>query len=153
MKNETRKTHIKSLKAKKKALKRRGTRSYVDIYNFLKPYRYMIESCVIEEPIRNAISTNIDSIFANAVSLGVYTSILNCLGIEYKLLSPSEWHEKLGFYDIPKGLDTKQRREMIKQISIEKCQELFPNSIDFILPKGHRKIDDNICESILLSMC
>lgn len=154
LKGETRKTHIKSLKAKKKALKRRGTRNFRQLYDLLNKYKKDIKSVIIEEPIRQSgIGTSIDALFANAMSLGVYTTICSILELPYKLYSPKEWHE---FYDynkeIPKGLTAKERRDIIKELSIKYCREKFENADDFIVIPRHKNPDDNIAESALIAL-
>lgn len=146
-------TKIKALKAEKKALKRRGYRNFKILYDFLYKYKDDIKVVSIEEPLMQTVNaTSIQAIFANALSLGVYQTICSILNIPYKLYRPQEWHDKLGFYNMEKGLTTLERRERIKQISIEKCQEIFSNADDFIIEKGHKKPNDNIAESILISL-
>lgn len=152
---EKSKTKIKALKAEKKLLKRRAIRNYKAIYDFIDKYKDKVEIAILEEPLKQmgGFATSADSIASNFTTLGVYTTILSILEIPYKLYSPLEWHKILGFYEeIPKGLTAKERRIIIKEISIKKCQELFINTNDFILPKGHKNIDDNICEAAILSL-
>lgn len=152
---EKSKTKIKALKAEKKLLKRRAIRNYKSIYDFINKYKDEIVGVILEEPLKQmgGFATSADSIASNFTTLGVYTAILSVLQIPYQLYSPLEWHKILGFYDeIPKGLSAKERRVIIKEISIKKCQDVFINADDFILPKGHKKIDDNICEAALLSL-
>lgn len=144
-------TKIKALKAEKKALKRKATRDYGAIYNFLKLYKDNIDVVVIEEPIRqiSGMATSIDAIFANAMTLGVYMAICSILGLRVKLLSPTEWHKYFD-YDI-KGKSSKEKREIIKEKSIQICRERFINADDFLIKKGCKKPDDNIAEAIILS--
>ena len=152
---EKSKTKIKALKAEKKLLKRRAIRDYKAIYDFVYKYKDKIEVAILEEPLKQmgGFATSVDSIASNFTTLGVYTTILSILEIPYKLYSPLEWHKILGFYDeIPKGLTAKERRVIIKEISIKKCQEIFANADKFILPKSHKNIDDNICEAAILSL-
>ena len=154
LRGETRKTYIKSLKAKKKALKRRGVRNFKPLYEVLNKYKNNIDSIIIEEPIRQSgIGTSIDALFANALSLGVYTTICSILELPYRLYSPKEWHE---FYEynneIPKGLTAKERREKIKELSIKYCREKFENADNFIMLPRHKKADDNIAESCLIAL-
>lgn len=154
LKHETRKTHIKSLKAKKKALKRRGVRNFKLLYDVLNKYKKDIESVVIEEPIRQSgIGTSIDALFANALSLGVYTTICSILELPYQLYSPKEWHEFYNYdKEIAKGLSAKERREEIKKLSIKYCEEKFENADDFIVIPRHKNKDDNIAEACLIAL-
>lgn len=153
LRHETRKTHIKSLKAKKKALKRRGVRNFKLLYDVINKYKKDIISIVIEEPIRQSgIGTSIDALFANALSLGVYTTICTILELPYQLYSPKEWHEFYSYdKEIEKGLTFKERREKIKELSIKYCREKFKNADDFIMLPRHKKADDNIAEACLIA--
>lgn len=149
---EKTKTKIKALKAEKKALKRRATRNYKAIYDFLYKYKDNIDEVVIEEPIRqvSGMATSVDAIFANALTLGVYTTICSILELPYKLYSPTQWHKFFNYQLTTKT--QKEKREEIKQQSIQFCKDLFENAGDFIIRKGCKKEDDNICESCLLSL-
>lgn len=149
---EKTKTKIRQLKAEKKALKRRATRDYKAIYDFLLQYKDNINEVIIEEPIRqvSGMATSIDAIFANAMTLGVYTTICSILEIPYKLYSPTIWHK---FFDYKLTTKTqKEKREEIKIQSIQFCKDFFENAEDFLIRKGCRKEDDNIAEAILLSL-
>lgn len=145
-------TKIKALKAEKKALKRRATRDYKSIYDFLKKYKENIDLVIIEEPIRQiaGMATSIDAIFANAMTFGVYLTICSILGLKVRLFSPTEWH-KYFQYDI-KGKTNKDKREAIKEQSIDFCRAIFENSDDFLIKKGCKKPDDNIAEACLLGI-
>lgn len=151
-KQEKTKTKIKALKAEKKALKRRADRNFKKIYDFILPYKDKIQEVIIEEPIRqvSGMATSIDAIFANAQTLGVYTTICSILELPYKLYSPTQWHQ---FFDYKlTGKTQKEKREEIKIQSIQFCKDNFSNASDFLIKKGCRKEDDNIAEAILLSL-
>ena len=151
-KQEKTKTKIKALKAEKKALKRRADRNFKKIYDFILPYKDKIQEVIIEEPIRqvSGMATSIDAIFANAQTLGVYTTICSILELPYKLYSPTQWHK---FFDYKlTGKTQKEKREEIKIQSIQFCKDNFSNANDFLIKKGCRKEDDNIAEAILLSL-
>ena len=94
-KQEKTKTKIKALKAEKKALKRRAVRNFKLIYDFILPYKDRVQEVVIEEPVRqiSGMATSIDAIFANAQTLGVYTTICSILELPYVLYSPTQWHK------------------------------------------------------------
>lgn len=149
---EKTKTKIKTLKAEKKALKRRAIRNYKAIYDFLSQYKDSIQEVIIEEPIRqvSGLTTSIDAIFANAQTLGVYTTICSILELPYKLYSPTQWH-KLFDYKLTTKTQ-KEKREEIKAQSIQFCKDYFDNAEDFLTRKGCKKEDDNIAEAILLSL-
>ena len=149
---EKSKTKIKALKAEKKALKRRAIRNYKAIYDFLFQYKDDIREVIIEEPIRqvSGMATSIDAIFANAQTLGVYTTICSILELPYKLYSPTQWH-KLFDYQLTTKTQ-KEKREEIKIQSIQFCKDYFKNAEDFLIRKGCKKEDDNIAEAILLSL-
>lgn len=149
---EKTKTKIKILKAEKKALKRRAVRNYKAIYDFLLQYKDNIQDVIIEEPIRqvSGLTTSIDAIFANAQTLGVYTTICSILELSYKLYSPTQWH-KLFDYKLTTKTQ-KEKREEIKIQSIQFCKDNFKNAEDFLIRKGCKKEDDNIAEAILLSL-
>lgn len=152
---ERTKTKIKELKAEKKALKRRAVRNYKAIYDFILPYKDRIQSVIIEEPIRqvSGMLTSIDAIFANAQTLGVYTTICSILELPYELYSPTQWHKFFNYdKDITSKLTSKERREKIKELSIKYCREHFENADDFIILPKHKNPDDNIAEAILLSL-
>ena len=146
------KTKIKALKAEKKALKRRAVRNFKAIYDFLYQYKNEIDEVIIEEPIRqvSGMATSVDAIFANAMTLGVYTTICSILELPYRLYTPTEWHK---VYDYKLTTKTqKEKREEIKIQSIQFCKDLFYNADEFLIRKGCRKEDDNIAESIILSL-
>lgn len=149
---EKTKTKIKQLKAEKKALKRRSIRNYKAIYDFLFKYRDNIKEVIIEEPIRqvSGMATSIDAIFANAQTLGVYTTICSILELPYKLYSPTQWHKMFDYKLTTKT--QKEKREEIKIQSIQFCKDFFKNADDFLIKKGCRKEDDNIAEAMLLSL-
>ena len=149
---EKTKTKVKALKAEKKALKRRAIRNYKAIYDFLLQYKDSIQEVIIEEPIRqvSGLATSIDAIFANAQTLGVYTTICSILELPYKLYSPTQWH-KLFDYKLTTKTQ-KEKREEIKAQSIQFCKDYFDNAEDFLIRKGCKKEDDNIAEAILLSL-
>ena len=153
-KQEKTKTKIKALKAEKKALKRRAVRNFKLIYDFILPYKDRVQEVVIEEPVRqiSGMATSIDAIFANAQTLGVYTTICSILELPYVLYSPTQWHKFLNYdNDIIGKLTSKERREKIKELSIKYCRDLFVNADDFIILPRHKNPDDNIAEAILLS--
>lgn len=144
-------TKIKALKAQLKSLKRRATRDFKSIYDFLYKYKDNIEEVIIEEPIRQiaGMATSIDAIFANAMTLGVYLTICSILGFKVKLYSPQEWHK---FFDYQlTGSNNKEKREQIKEQSIQFCREKFINADEFLIKKGCRKANDNIAEACILS--
>lgn len=154
-KQEKTKTKIKALKAEKKALKRRAVRNFKAIYDFILPYKDRVQEVVIEEPVRqiSGMATSIDAIFANAQTLGVYTTICSILELPYVLYSPTQWHKFFNYdNDIIGKLTSKERREKIKELSIKYCREYFENADDFIILPRHKNPDDNIAEAILLSM-
>lgn len=147
-------TKIKALKAEKKALKRRAVRNFKLIYDFILPYKDRVQEVVIEEPVRqiSGMATSIDAIFANAQTLGVYTTICSILELPYILYSPTQWHKFFNYdNDIIGKLTSKERREKIKELSIKYCRDLFINADDFIILPRHKNPDDNIAEAILLS--
>ena len=149
---EKTKTKIKALKAEKKALKRRAIRNYKAIYDLILKYKDRVEEVVIEEPIRqiSGMATSIDAIFANAQTLGVYTTICSILELPYKLYTPTVWHK---FFDYQlEGKTQKEKREEIKKQSIQFCKDYFVNAKYFLIKKGCRKEDDNIAESCILSL-
>ena len=153
-KQEKTKTKIKALKAEKKALKRRAVRNFKAIYDFILPYKDRVQEVVIEEPVRqiSGMATSIDAIFANAQTLGVYTTICSILELPYVLYSPTQWHKFFNYdNDIIGKLTSKERREKIKELSIKYCRDLFINADDFIMLPRHKNPDDNIAEAILLS--
>ena len=153
-KQEKTKTKIKALKAEKKALKRRAVRNFKAIYDFILPYKNRVQEVVIEEPVRqiSGMATSIDAIFANAQTLGVYTTICSILELPYVLYSPTQWHKFFNYdNDIIGKLTSKERREKIKELSIKYCRDLFINADDFIILPRHKNPDDNIAEAILLS--
>lgn len=153
-KQEKTKTKIKALKAEKKALKRRAVRNFKAIYDFILPYKDRVQEVVIEEPVRqiSGMATSIDAIFANAQTLGVYTTICSILELPYVLYSPTQWHKFFNYdNDIIGKLTFKERREKIKELSIKYCRDLFINADDFIILPRHKNPDDNIAEAILLS--
>ena len=153
-KQEKTKTKIKALKAEKKALKRRAVRNFKAIYDFILPYKDRVQEVVIEEPVRqiSGMATSIDAIFANAQTLGVYTTICSILELPYILYSPTQWHKFFNYdNDIIGKLTSKERREKIKELSIKYCRDLFINADDFIILPRHKNPDDNIAEAILLS--
>lgn len=153
-KQENTKTKIKALKAEKKALKRRAVRNFKAIYDFILPYKDRVQEVVIEEPVRqiSGMATSIDAIFANAQTLGVYTTICSILELPYVLYSPTQWHKFFNYdNDIIGKLTSKERREKIKELSIKYCRDLFINADDFIILPRHKNPDDNIAEAILLS--
>lgn len=153
-KQEKTKTKIKALKAEKKALKRRAVRNFKAIYDFILPYKDRVQEVVIEEPVRqiSGMATSIDAIFANAQTLGVYTTICSILELPYVLYSPTQWHKFFNYdNDIIGKLTSKERREKIKELSIKYCRDLFVNADDFIILPRHKNPDDNIAEAILLS--
>ena len=153
-KQEKTKTKIKALKAEKKALKRRAVRNFKAIYDFILPYKDRVQEVVIEEPVRqiSGMATSIDAIFANAQTLGVYTTICSILELPYVLYSPTQWHNFFSYdNDIIGKLTSKERREKIKELSIKYCRDLFINADDFIILPRHKNPDDNIAEAILLS--
>lgn len=153
-KQEKTKTKIKALKAEKKALKRRAVRNFKAIYDFILPYKDRVQEVVIEEPVRqiSGMATSIDAIFANAQTLGVYTTICSILELPYVLYSPTQWHKFFNYdNDIIGKLTSKERREKIKELSIKYCRDLFINADDFIILPRHKNPDDNIAEAILLS--
>ena len=153
-KQEKTKTKIKALKAEKKALKRRAVRNFKAIYDFILPYKDRVQEVVIEEPVRqiSGMATSIDAIFANAQTLGVYTTICSILELPYVLYSPTQWHKFFNYdNDIIGKLTSKERRERIKELSIKYCRDLFINADDFIILPRHKNPDDNIAEAILLS--
>ena len=153
-KQEKTKTKIKALKAEKKALKRRAVRNFKAIYDFILPYKDRVQEVVIEEPVRqiSGMATSIDAIFANAQTLGVYTTICSILELPYVLYSPTQWHNFFNYdNDIIGKLTSKERREKIKELSIKYCRDLFINADDFIILPRHKNPDDNIAEAILLS--
>lgn len=145
-------TKIKALKAELKALKRRADRDYKSIYDFLLKYKDNIDYVVIEEPIRqiSGMATSIDAIFANAMTLGVYSTICSILGLRIVLVKPQEWHKQFN-YDIT-GSNNKEKREKIKQQSIQFCRNSFDNADDFIMLPRHKNPDDNIAEACILSL-
>lgn len=149
---EKTKTKIKALKAEKKALKRRAIRNYKVIYDFLSQYQDSIQEVIIEEPIRqvSGLATSIDAIFANAQTLGVYTTICSILELPYKLYSPTQWHKLFNYKLTTKT--QKEKREEVKAQSIQFCKDYFKNAEDFLIRKGCKKEDDNIAEAILLSL-
>ena len=153
-KQEKTKTKIKALKAEKKALKRRAVRNFKAIYDFILLYKDRVQEVVIEEPVRqiSGMATSIDAIFANAQTLGVYTTICSILELPYVLYSPTQWHKFFNYdNDIIGKLTSKERREKIKELSIKYCRDLFINADDFIILPRHKNPDDNIAEAILLS--
>ena len=153
-KQEKTKTKIKALKAEKKALKRRAVRNFKAIYDFILPYKDRVQEVVIEEPVRqiSGMATSIDAIFANAQTLGVYTTICSILELPYVLYSPTQWHKFFNYdNDIIGKLTSKERREKIKELSIKYCRDLFINADAFIILPRHKNPDDNIAEAILLS--
>lgn len=149
---ERTKTKIKQLKAEKKALKRRAIRNYKAIYDFIRQYKDNIKEVIIEEPIRqvSGMATSIDAIFANAQTLGVYTTICSILEIPYRLYSPTVWHKVFDYQITAKT--QKEKREEVKIQSIQFCKNFFNNANEFLIRKGCRKEDDNIAEAILLSL-
>ena len=153
-KQEKTKTKIKALKAEKKALNRRAVRNFKAIYDFILLYKDRVQEVVIEEPVRqiSGMATSIDAIFANAQTLGVYTTICSILELPYVLYSPTQWHKFFNYdNDIIGKLTSKERREKIKELSIKYCRDLFINADDFIILPRHKNPDDNIAEAILLS--
>lgn len=143
-------TKIKTLKAELKALKRRAERDYKSLYNFLKKYRDKLDYVVVEEPIRQAVATSIDAIFANAMTLAVYLTICSILDLKVILVRPQDWHKQYPYTG--RGSNTKEKREFIKVDSIDFCREYFKNADDFIL-YGKKKVpDDNIAESALIAL-
>lgn len=148
-------TKIKTLKAQLKLLKRRADRDYKSLYDFLKRYREFCDTIVIEEPIRQStLGTSIDAIFANAMTLGVYLTIASILDYKVVLRSPKEWHLFFKEYEeLPKNLTNKEKRDKIKECSIQICRDKFKNADDFIMEKGHKNPNDNIAESAILSLC
>ena len=145
-------TKIKALKAEKKALKRRAIRDYKVLYDFLLKYKDKIKEVIIEEPIRqvSGMTTSIDAIFANAQTLGVYTTICSILELPYKLYSPTQWHKVFDYKLTTKT--QKEKREEIKIQSIQFCKDFFDNADNFLIKKGCRKEDDNIAEACILSL-
>lgn len=145
-------TKIKALKAEKKALKRRAIRDYKVLYDFLLKYKDKIQEVIIEEPIRqvSGMATSIDAIFANAQTLGVYTTICSILELPYKLYSPTQWHKVFDYKLTTKT--QKEKREEIKVQSIQFCKDFFNNADNFLIKKGCRKEDDNIAEACILSL-
>ena len=145
-------TKIKALKAEKKALKRRAIRDYKVLYDFLLKYKDKIQEVIIEEPIRqvSGMATSIDAIFANAQTLGVYTTICSILELPYKLYSPTQWHKVFDYKLTTKT--QKEKREEIKIQSIQFCKDFFNNADNFLIKKGCRKEDDNIAEACILSL-
>lgn len=148
---EKTKTKIKTLKAELKALKRVAYRNYKNIYDMLLKYKDNIEYVVIEEPLRQtAMQTTIDSLFANAESLGAYRAIFSILELPIVLVKPQIWHKQFDYNII--GKDNKEKRECIKQESIRICREKFENADDFIILPRHKNADDNIAEACILSL-
>lgn len=145
-------TKIKILKAEKAKIKRRSTRNYKILYDFLIKYRDKIDIVNLEEPILQTASfTTAQTIASNFKTLGVYLAILSILELDYRLYSPQSWHQQFKFI-IPKGLKLAERRKLIKEQSIQFSKELFINIDDFLIKKGCRKEDDNISEATLLSI-
>lgn len=144
-------TKIKNLKAELKALKRRADRDYKSLYGFLKKYRNKLDYICVEEPIRQSVlGTSIDAIFANAMTLAVYLTICSILDLKVILVRPQDWHKQYVYSG--KGSNTKEKREFIKQESIEFCRENFENADEFIL-YGKKKVpDDNIAEATLIAL-
>lgn len=153
LKNEPKSaTKIKQLKAELKTLKRHAIRDYKSIYDFLLPYKNQIDSCILEEPIRQigGFATSVDSIASNFTTLGVYTTILSILEIPYFLILPTQWHKQFDYNIV--GKDNKEKRECIKRESIRICREKFINADEFIVIPRHKNEDDNIAESTILSL-
>jgi hypothetical protein len=153
--NEPRtKTKIKLLKAEKAKIKRRAERDYRIIYCFLREYKENINIAILEEPIlqMGGMATTANTIASNFKTLGVYLAILSVLQIKYKLKSPSEWHKEFPF-EFEGKLSQKERRQNIKQQSIQFAKDKFSNIDDYLIRKGCRNEDDNIAEACLLSLC
>ena len=96
------------------------------------------------------MATSIDAIFANAQTLGVYTTICSILELPYKLYSPTQWHKVFDYKLTTKT--QKEKREEIKIQSIQFCKDFFNNADNFLIKKGCRKEDDNIAEACILSL-
>lgn len=144
-------TKIKVLKAEKSKIKRRATRDYKAMFDFLLKYKENIKIVIIEEPIlQTAGFTTAQTIASNFTTFGVICAILSCLELEYKTVAPSEWHQCFDF-NIPKGKTVAERREIIKQQSIQFSKNMFKNIDDFLILKGCRKENDNIAEAVILS--
>jgi len=146
-------TLITKLKAERKAIKRKATRDYKRIYDFLYKYKDKVDVVVIEEPLRQVSfgSTSSDTLCTSHITLGVYTAILSVLEMKYVLYMPTDWHQQFEFKFKGK-LTQKERREQIKIQSIQFAKEMFSNMDEFLIRKGCKKEDDNIAESAILSL-
>ena len=97
-------------------------------------------------------ATSIISLTSCAESYAINRTLLEMLEIYCYPVSVATWRKCYNFGKLDKGVPYKDKREFAKQESIRIAQEKIKNIEDFWIPKGCRKINDNIVEASLLSI-
>lgn len=142
---------INVLKRQILTLQDNSPRDISRVKDWLLKYKDNIEIVNIEKPLLQAgMFTQINSIVKAWEYLGICTCILDSVGIKYNIVSIDEWRSNFDYTKPPK--DCKNKRQFTKSESIRIAEEVVENIKDWYVLKGCRKINDDICESCLLSM-
>jgi hypothetical protein len=124
---------------------------------------YGVELANIEKPLIQTFgNSQISSFLKMAEYIGIVTTMLDYVGIKYNIVAIETWRNYYNYNKMDKAevlkLVTKSKskttitREFAKKESVRIAEELIPNIKDFWIPKGCKKVNDDICESCLLGL-
>ena len=142
---------IKILKRQILTLEDNSARDTTRVIDWLTKWKDDIEVVNIEKPLLQAgMSTQVATIAKCWEYLGICTCILDSLSIRYNIVSIDDWRSNFDYIKPTK--DCKNKRAFTKKESIRIAESRIDNIKNWYIPKGCRKISDDICESCLLSM-
>ncbi len=141
-------------------------KNVIEVLSWLKKYAERINICHIEKKLmQTANASTIQTFMKLSEYLGIAKILLDLSSIEYKVVSITDWrknynYRKLSKEDIAKIIlnskrklkESEVKREFVKQESIRISEELIPNIREFYKPNNCKNINDDICESVLLSI-
>lgn len=111
------------------------------------------EYAIIEKPIIQTVGgSTIQTYMSLSESYSFAKSVFDYFDIKYFAIYPATWRKQFNYKKPSKKMTAKEKREHRKQESIRLAKEKIINIKDFWIPEGCRKINDNICESALLSL-
>lgn len=145
------KNEIAILERQIKTLEDNAPRDVARVVDWLNTYIDKIEVVNIEKPLLQAGPfTDVRALAKMAEYFGICTCILDSLGIQYNVVSIQDWRSNFDYAKPPK--DCKNKRQFTKSESIRIAEERVVNIKDWYVPKGCRKINDDIVESALLTL-
>lgn len=117
----------------------RHSDSILDFYNLIKKHKKNIEIIYLEKAQARP-NQGVCSMFTYGIEFGKLQTALEILKVNYRLISPSAWHNFL--------INSKEFYSP-KEKALAKAKELWDES-EFI-PRGCRKPHDGVVDALLLA--